>query len=140
MSSYAKQPLPLGRLQWTSYDQLRRCLKIISFADTEMEADVEPSRETEERLRVEEEAKRQLEAQMAAEAAAREAQEAAERDLAAAKALDSQRRMQVGVCPWHSTTSLHVQLFGHFRAPCYMTNLVKFSLRAPLQDEEYCFW
>lgn len=60
-----------------------------------MEADVEPSRETEERLRAEEEAKQQQEAQLAAELAAREAEEAAERDQAAAQALANQQRMQV---------------------------------------------
>ena len=51
-------------------------------ADTELEADVEPSKETEERLRAEAEEQRQREAAEAALALARQAEEAAEKQRA----------------------------------------------------------
>ena len=65
-----------------------------------MEADVEPSKETEERLKAEAEAERQKAAAIAAEAARREAEAAAEQARAAALLADLQNQQEV--CHLHN--------------------------------------
>ena len=64
-------------------------------ADTELEADVEPSKETEERLRAEAEEQRQREAAEAALALARQAEEVAEKQRASELLAQQQAKQAV---------------------------------------------